>query len=73
MHTQSAGGIGSAANAVAKTPVLLPVNDACRELKIGPSSFYKYVRLGKIKTIKKFGRRFVPASEIGRIAVEGTE
>ena len=47
------------------------VKPFCRDVGISPSTFWKYVNLGKIKTIRIGGRVLVPHAEALRIASEG--
>lgn len=42
------------------------VNDFCRAIGIGRSTFYKMLERGDIKTVKVGGRRLVPAPEAAR-------
>jgi hypothetical protein len=43
----------------------------CRDVGISPSTFWKYVGLGKIKIIPIGGRVLVPDAEANRVASEG--
>lgn len=47
------------------------VREAHETLGVSPATFWKYVKLGQIKTIPFGGRTLVPADEIRRIAAEG--
>ena len=47
------------------------VREFCEAHRISHSTFWKYVGLGKIKTIRIGGRVLVPAAEAHRIAAEG--
>lgn len=47
------------------------VKPFCERIGISASTFWKYVRLGKIKTIRIGGRVLVPHAEALRIASEG--
>ncbi|WP_036284054.1 hypothetical protein [Methylocystis sp. ATCC 49242] len=47
------------------------VKSFCACVGISASTFWKYVRLGKIKTIRIGGRVLVPHAEALRIASEG--
>ncbi len=47
------------------------VREFCQAYRISPSSFWKYVGLGKIEVIRFGGRVLVPESEAQRISREG--
>lgn len=47
------------------------VKPFCERIGISASTFWKYERLGKIKTIRIGGRVLVPHTEALRIASEG--
>jgi hypothetical protein len=47
------------------------VREFCQAYRISSSSFWKYVGLGKIKTIKIGGRVLIPQAEAERISQEG--
>lgn len=47
------------------------VDEFCKRLGIGPSTFWKYRGLGKIKTIKIGSRVLIPVAEALRIETEG--
>jgi hypothetical protein len=47
------------------------VRSFCERIGISASTFWKYERLGKIKTIRIGGRVLVPHAEALRIASEG--
>ena len=47
------------------------VKPFCRDVGISPSTFWKYVGLGKIRVIRIGGRVLVPHAEALRIASEG--
>ena len=47
------------------------VKPFCERIGISASTFWKYERLGKIKTIRIGGRMLVPHAEALRIASEG--
>jgi len=49
------------------------VREYCEAHRISPSTFWKYVGIGKIKVIRIGGRVLVPAAEAYRIAAEGPE
>jgi excisionase family DNA binding protein len=49
----------------------LRVNEFCERAGISPSTFWKYVQLGKIRVIRIGGRTLVPFSEVERILVDG--
>jgi excisionase family DNA binding protein len=48
------------------------VDEFCRAVGIGKSSFYELVKRNKIRTIVIQGRRLVPVSEADRL-LEGAE
>jgi predicted site-specific integrase-resolvase len=50
----------------------LTIDEFCAKEDIKQSCFFKYVRLGKIRTIKRFGRRLIPVEEAKRIHEQGT-
>ncbi len=61
-----------------ETPMMLyarahRVKSFCRDVEISPSTFWKYVGLGKIKVIRVGGRVLVPHAEALRIASEGIQ
>lgn len=47
------------------------VADFCKRLGISASTFFKYQRAGKIRTIRIGGRVLIPHDEATRIASEG--
>lgn len=47
------------------------VREFCEAHRISHSTFWKYVGLGKIKTIRIGGRVLIPAAEAHRISSEG--
>ena len=47
--------------------------DACRALGVGCSTIYKLAAEGKLRLVRIGGRTVVPASEIERLANEGSE
>lgn len=49
----------------------LRVKDFCRAIGISPACFWKYHKLGKIKSIRIGTRVLIPAAEASRIASEG--
>jgi predicted site-specific integrase-resolvase len=53
------------------SPLAYRIKDFCRRFGIAPSTFWKYHRLGRIKTIRIGGRVLIPAAEALRIASEG--
>jgi len=53
------------------TRVAHRVKSACSQLDISASTFWKFVRLGKIKTVKIGGRVLLPHEELLRITREG--
>jgi len=52
-------------------PLAYRVSEFCERIRISPSTFWKYVRLGKIRTVRVGGRVLIPASEALRVASEG--
>jgi predicted site-specific integrase-resolvase len=52
-------------------PLAFRVKDFCQRIGISPSTFWKFVGLGKIKVIRVGGRTLVPTAEAERIAREG--
>lgn len=52
-------------------PLAHRVKDFCQRTGISSSTFWKYVKLGKIRVIRIGGRVLVPATEAARIAAEG--
>jgi excisionase family DNA binding protein len=53
-----------------ENPMAFTVNEYCDRTGISRSSFYKYVALGKIRTVMVAGRRLVPAAEEARLLGE---
>lgn len=47
------------------------VREYCEAFRISPSTFWKYVGLGKIEVIRIGGRVLIPKSEAQRISREG--
>lgn len=47
------------------------VREFCENYRISNSTFWKYVALGKIKTIRIGGRVLITAAEASRITAEG--
>lgn len=45
----------------------LTVKEAIKRLCISPSTFWKYVGLGEINTVKYFGNTLVKETEVARI------
>jgi predicted DNA-binding transcriptional regulator AlpA len=52
-------------------PLALRVKDFCKRIGISPSTFWKFVKLEKIKVVRIGGRVLIPAAEAARIASEG--
>jgi len=48
-------------------PLAYRVREFCDRIRISPSTFWKYVRAGKIRVIRIGGRTLVPANEVQRI------
>lgn len=59
------------------TPLTAPrayrISDACRTLGIGRSTVYKLASQGRLRLARIAGRTVVPASEIDRLASEGSK
>ncbi len=47
------------------------VKEFCRDVPISPSTFWKFVKAGKIRVIRIGGRVLIPHAEALRIASEG--
>ncbi len=47
------------------------INDFCREIGIGRTTFYELLKAGRIRTVTIGGRRLVPADEARRLLSEG--
>ncbi len=54
-------------------PLALRVKEFCQRIGISHSTFWKYHKAEKIRTIRIGGRVLVPASEALRIASEGLQ
>ncbi|HEY8124557.1 MAG TPA: hypothetical protein VIF88_03945 [Methylocystis sp.] len=54
-----------------EAPMAFTVPKFCQRLGIGHSTFWKYHRLGKIRTINIGKRVLVPTTELQRILSEG--
>ncbi|MGC1860304.1 MAG: hypothetical protein WA733_04065 [Methylocystis sp.] len=52
-------------------PLAFTVPNFCQRIGLGHSTFWKYHRLGKIRTINIGKRVLVPADEVERILREG--
>jgi hypothetical protein len=50
------------------TPLLHSVNDSSQRLNVSPSSIWRLIRRGELRTVKILGRTLVPESELQRIA-----
>lgn len=59
------------------TPLTAPrayrISEACRTLGIGRSTIYKLANEGRLRLVHIAGRTVVPASEIDRLASEGSK
>jgi predicted site-specific integrase-resolvase len=53
------------------TPRALRVDEFCERYCVGRSTFWKYVKLGRIRIITIGGRTVVPPSEVDRIDRDG--
>lgn len=49
------------------------VQDFCKEASISPSTFWKWVALGKLKVIKFGGRTLIASAEVERFQREGVQ
>lgn len=49
----------------------LRVKDFCRAIGISPACFWKYHKLGKIRSIRIGTRVLIPMIEVDRIVTEG--
>ncbi|WP_363351393.1 helix-turn-helix domain-containing protein [Methylocystis echinoides] len=49
------------------SPLAYRVKDFCTRVGICPATFYKLVKLGKIRVVKIGGRTLVPAAEADRL------
>jgi predicted site-specific integrase-resolvase len=49
------------------------VQDFCKEASISPSTFWKWVALGRLKVIRFGGRTLVPSTEVQRFKREGIQ
>jgi hypothetical protein len=52
-------------------PLCYQVPRFCQKVDISKSSFWKYVKLGKIRVVRIGGRTLIPHSEALRLATEG--
>ncbi len=52
-------------------PLALRVSDFCSRMGVSPSTFWKFVQLGKIRVVR--GRTLIPADEAARILREGVK
>jgi hypothetical protein len=50
------------------TPLLHSVEDSSQRLNVSPSSIWRLIRRGELRTVKILGRTLVPESELQRIA-----
>ena len=58
---------------MADEPATLRVKEFCKKMGISPSTFWKYVAIGKLKTVRLGGCTLVPYSEVERILNGGFE
>jgi excisionase family DNA binding protein len=56
-----------------EAPLAYQVKAFCKRIGISPSTFWKYVKAGKIRVIRIGGRTLVPYSEAMRLCSEGVE
>jgi predicted site-specific integrase-resolvase len=54
-----------------ETPMAHQVKAFCKRIGISPSTFWKYVKVGKIRVIRIGGRTLIPHSEATRLSSEG--
>lgn len=59
-------------NSEPEAPLAYQVKPFCRRVGISPATFYKLLKLGKIKIVKIGGRTLVPASEAERLLSDFT-
>jgi excisionase family DNA binding protein len=50
-----------------ETPFAYRVKEFCERIRISPSTFWKHVKLGKIRVVRIGGRVLVPATEADAI------
>lgn len=62
----------SVSNSEPEAPLAYQVKPFCRRLGISVASFYKLLKLGKIKIVKVGHRTLVPASEAERLLSDFT-
>ena len=62
----------SISNSEPEAPLAYQVKPFCRRVGISPATFYKLLKLGKIKIVKIGGRTLVPASEADRLLSDFT-
>jgi excisionase family DNA binding protein len=55
----------------AESALAYRVREFCERIGISASTFWKYVKLGKIRVIRIGGRVLIPADETARILSEG--
>ena len=46
-----------------ESPLAYRVKEFCERIRISPSTFWKHVKLGKIRVVRIGGRVLVPATE----------
>jgi excisionase family DNA binding protein len=56
-----------------EAPLSLRVKDFCSRVGISPSTFWKWVALGKFKVVRFGGRTLVPYTEVERFLREGVQ
>ena len=54
-----------------EAPLAYRVSDFCERLGISKSTFWKYVKVGKIRVIRIGGRTLIPRCEAVRLTTEG--
>ncbi len=60
-------------NIPSERPLAFRVDDFCRKIGIGRTTFYELIKEKKIKTVIIGGRRLVPATEADRLLSEGMQ
>jgi excisionase family DNA binding protein len=54
-------------------PLAMRLKDFCERMGISRSTFWKYVKAGRINVIRFGGRVLIPAQEVERILAEGVQ
>ncbi len=53
-------------------PVFVTLDESAKRLGVLRGTLHKHIKLGKIRSILRFGRRLIPESELDRLWREGT-